>query len=779
MEPDAKNVAPTAQTADGGNLSGSDDASWLKRAQAAFRSSTTYMDNNLRKGWDDSIRMFNNQHPSDSKYNSPAYDKRSKLFRPKIRSVIRKNEAAAAAAFFSNMEVVDVTAVNPSIKEQQISAEVMKPLLEYRLNKSIPWFQIVLGGLQDAQSVGTVCAHISWIYKAKPGQPDTLPPQATVEKTQVEENEYPEQKNIPEGDEAIKGGEATAPVPMSAAPTNLPGAGIPQSTNSAMPPTMGQVPPGPPAQVFPGMPIPPQAPGQPPQPGPRPPAKMVAGREAIEDRPDVDLIPVENLRIDPSAKWYDPVNTSPYIIHMIPMYVMDIRERMKKDWKPFSDSVILSAGDGKLDSTRSARQSNKTDQYSTDNQEVNDYKIAWVQRHIHRRDDIDWEFYTLGDQQMLTTPRPLKEVVFHGKRPYVMGTCILETHKTYTSSIGQLGKGLQDEANEVANQRIDNVKFVLNKKWFIKRGKDVDVGGLVRNVPGGVVSMDDPEKDVREVTWQDVTSSAYEEQRGLDNDMNELLGNFSPAQVMADHGIQGPARNMQMLNQSAGTLVEYLLLTYTMTFLEPVLRQIVLLEQHYETDQAIIDIATSNSKLFQKFGIDKITDQLLEQELTLKVNVGMGATDPGMKLQRFTAGVTNYANLTKMAPPGLNLDEVGKEMFGHMGYADGKRFFTNEDPMVVHLQQQLQQMQMLIQQLEAKVRDKMMGHQVKAAVAEDTNQTKLKIAKIHEDNDNLRASVIHMRAIVEANKNRDAELVKLGLQHNHELNRPKTMGEAQ
>jgi len=43
------------------------------------------------------------------------------------------------------------------------------------------------------------------------------------------------------------------------------------------------------------------------------------------------------------------------------------------------------------------------------------------------------------------------------------------------SSIPQLSKGLQEETNEVANQRIDNVKFVLNKKWFVKRGKEADV----------------------------------------------------------------------------------------------------------------------------------------------------------------------------------------------------------------------------------------------------------------------------------------------------------------
>src|SRR6185312_14665137 len=46
---------------------------WLKRAKDSFRFSTTYIDSNYRRQWDDSIRAFNNQHASDSKYNSEVY----------------------------------------------------------------------------------------------------------------------------------------------------------------------------------------------------------------------------------------------------------------------------------------------------------------------------------------------------------------------------------------------------------------------------------------------------------------------------------------------------------------------------------------------------------------------------------------------------------------------------------------------------------------------------------------------------------------------------------
>jgi hypothetical protein len=35
------------------------------------------------------------------------------------------------------------------------------------------------------------------------------------------------------------------------------------------------------------------------------------------------------MRFDPGANWMDPVNTSPYFIELIPMYVKDVQARMK------------------------------------------------------------------------------------------------------------------------------------------------------------------------------------------------------------------------------------------------------------------------------------------------------------------------------------------------------------------------------------------------------------------------------------------------------------------
>lgn len=777
MQPDRDNTPPTAQDAgDSSQSQTKTGRNWLKLAQDAYNSSTSYIDSNLRKKWEDGIRAFNSQHSTDSKYNSDSYSKRSKLFRPKTRSIIRKNEAQGAAAFFSNMDVVDLQAVDQTNRRKTAGAAVMKALLQHRLTKYVPWYQIVLGGLQDAQTVGVACAHAYWDYKKKEPKEKV----EEIEETNEPENEYPEQTKVPENAFSvekekpvvvgihIEAPEESGPIPMSAA-SPLPGPTAPGQTAPAAPAipqqTTSQLPPV--AQ--------PQAPQQQPQqpgiqqeqPKPEPP---VVKDPPLRDQPKVDLIPVENIRIHPSADWTDPINTSPYVIHLIPMYVMDVKEKMEAgEWRKLSDQQILASAQSIPDSTRASRQKDREDPTTNSRGTIDDYMVVWVQRHIHRYDDEDWTFYTMGTSSLLSDPVPLKSVVFHGRRPYVMGCCILETHKTYPGGVSDLGKNLQEESNEIVNQRIDNVKFVLNKKWFIKRGKDVDVAGLVRNVPGGVVSMDDPANDVREITFNDVTSSAFEEQSRIDNDMSELLGNFSAAQVMADHGVNGPARNMQLLNQSSGTLVEYLLKTYVETFVQPLLRQIMMLEQEYETDQTIIAVAATQAKLFEKYGVNEATDQLLDQELELNVNVGMGATDPQMRLNKLTVALNTYTSVAaatqKIPGLSLNMSEIGKEIFGAVGFSDGTRFLTTDNPEVSLLQGRLNQAMMVIQQLNQKLQDKSMGHQVKAQATIANNETKTRIAAMHEDAMNLRHAVTQKANLVKDQQALLQESMLAALQH--------------
>jgi hypothetical protein len=340
--------------------------------------------------------------------------------------------------------------------------------------------------------------------------------------------------------------------------------------------------------------------------------------------------------------------------------------------------------------------------------------VVWVHRNIMEIDGQDWVFHTLGKEQLLDEPRPISEIWFHGRRPYVIGFAVLETHRPYPSSPVALVKDIQGELNDNANQRSDNVKFAMNKRYFVKRTAQVDLRSLQRNVPSSTTLMNDIEKDVRVVETHDVTASAYQEQDRLNLDFDDLAGSFSQASIQANRKLNETVGGMNILTKDASQISGYQLRTFVETWVEPVLSQLVQLEQHYETDAVILGLAAEKARLFQKYGIDFVTDELLMQDLTVNVNVGVGATNPHDQLQNFLQGMEAVRALLAdgvLQKYGLDVAEVIKEVFGKLGYKDGKRFFPDaEDPRITAMQQTLEELQQAL--------DKKMPPEMVAATVE-------------------------------------------------------------
>src|SRR3990167_7670601 len=621
---------------------------YLALAKDAFDASSSYIDTNWRADWDYSLRAFRNEHAPGSKYLSEEYKARSRIFRPKTRTIIRKNEAAGMQAAFSNREVVNVEPGNPDDVMSVASAAAMKEVMEYRLSHTIPSFQIYLGGLQDAQTTGTVCSYQYWEYERQ--------------------------------EDGTK----------------------------------------------------------------------------VKDKPCIELRPIENIRLDAGASWLDPVGTSPYFCDIVPMYVCDVRAMMesKNDktgapkWKSFKDEIILKARPDVMGVNRNLRIGNKQDP-ADETTGIKSFDIVWVLRWFMKDNQgSDKVFYTLGTEDMLTEVKPIDEVYFHGKRPYVIGYSILETHKTLKSGLPMLTRPLQQESNDVGNQRLDNVKFVLNKRWLVARGRQVDVQSLVRNVPGGVTLVTDPKNDVQESNWPDVTSSAYVEQDRLNAEFDDLAGNFSPSTKVANNAVNDTLGGSKMAAQGAGLMTEYLLQTVNMTWWQPVLRQLALLEQYYETDEVILAVGANKAKLFPRFGISKITDMMMMNEVNVTVNMAMG--DPTQRLQKFLFATNSAAQLIANAPPGANVQEMIKEIYSNAGYRDGARFFNEQqDPRLVQAMQ-------MIQQLQGQLQGKQMEMQ-QAAQIEDkkiASNEKIKGAQLQVDTGRITGDLRIREAelVIEQNK---------------------------
>ena len=426
--------------------------------------------------------------------------------------------------------------------------------------------------------------------------------------------------------------------------------------------------------------------------------------QKIKDHPFVNLISPENFRFEPGCDWRNPVKSSPYLIELVPVYIGEALEKMEAqhgapaEWKRVSTSALRSASDSEDDVTRRTRETGRVPGADHDAWKPRDFDIAWTRINIMRWRGEDWWFRTLASSgEMLEDPRPLQEVYLHGERPYVVGSVNIETHKTYPSSKVELTNDLQRAANQDWNSRFDNIMLSLQPRQFVREGSGNDINDLRTFMPGKVVmiSGNKGEPLTNQVTWDrppSVDGAAFQEQDRINLDWDDLVGAFTNSSQASSQITQQSATGMHLMSGEASGMNEYELRIFAETFVEPVLRLLVKTEQAYETDAVILANAGKKAQLFQRFGIDHITDDLLNAGATVRVNVGIGATNPQMKLRNFATGAQILGSMFgQSAAMGANFQEVSKELFALLGYKDGERFFSPDfDPRVAMMQQQLQ-----------------------------------------------------------------------------------------
>jgi len=573
-----------------------DGVDWSGIARSAFEGSTNWINSSRRARWGDSLRMFQGEHPSGSKYLGNEYRYRSRLVRPKSRSTIRRSEAAAAQAFFSSDDLAAVTPENEDDPAQQASARLNKELVNYRLTQTIPWFLTLLGAWQDCQIYGFCISRQYWKFEER------LIGTRRVEATEEVQGD---DQGFADVDEY---------------------------------------------EYY----------------------------EVTNDHPDVALIAPDNFRFDPAADWRRPIETSPYLIERMPMYVGDVKEKMATgEWKEYPEGSILAARNISDETTRLQREGHRQDSMQT--QSANrDFDVTWVHLNTMKRAGYDWVFFTLGADKLLTDPRLHVEVYGTERRPYRLGVANLEAHRNYPSSKMELLRDLQIYANDTANMRLDAMKLALMPRPLIKAGSLAAQSQADYRVfmPGKPFLVADPS----EVSWErppDPSQAAFEEQNRIDVDFDAIAGGFDQGTVQTNRALNETARGIELIAGAAGTVGEYELRLFAETWVEPVIADLVELEQRLEEDETILLLAGEKAQLYQRYGVSEITDWLLSQRATTKVNVGIGATNPATRIQHL---MTISQALKELFGPaaslGLKWDEILSELFGIFGYADGKRFFT-------------------------------------------------------------------------------------------------------
>lgn len=619
-----KNPIPLSNGGGGTGAETPQQYDFLSMARDNFSTGKNYFDIAVRKRMEDNLAHAYSRHASGSKFYSPEYDKRSKLFRPKTRAMMRKMEAVAAIAFFSTRDTLDCDPADPDDPNAVLAAEVKKELANYRFRKTMPWFKIVMGAVHDAMATGIILSAQEWLY----------------------------QESSIKFDEMDEGGNATGNI--SETPV------------------------------------------------------------VLKDTPGCRLIPVENLLFHPSSDWLDPINSSPYLIELIPWFASELAERIKnarnygsqvpyvKQWTADDLMAGMSEQSNSAVSVRMAREHSRLDRLSQVQQGTH-FRPVWVHRNIVRLDGLDYVYETLGTNILLSDPVPVEDVFGLRRRPYTCGQMAIEPHRLYSSGAVEMVKGLQDGINDVTNQRRDNVQLSLNGRYLVKRGQMVDSRSLMRNVPGSITMTTDPTGDVKLMETKDVTSSSYQEQDRYNQEFDELAGQYTAATVSSIKNQDGQVGTNELLGNNADIIAELTLQTITKTWLEPTISHIIELEAAFESDETVLKFVsnrTSSQDWMQAF-------RALQAPVDVTVSVGYGSTDPMKRLQRFQVGFQAIQQISPDTAQQVDAKEVVHEIMGALGYKDGTRFFPGlkddgkTTPKEAALQKQIDALNQQLQQAQA------------------------------------------------------------------------------
>lgn len=652
---------------------GMTDGAVLNLMKSAYKQGKEYQQTILQPLWTAAYNSWNNKHLTDSKYNQVRFRGRSRLFRPKTRSAARKKQAEAAAALFSSSDVILIDAPNPSDQKQVASAAVIKELLTYRLSRS-----------NDH-------AGIPWFMLS-------MGAHQTAQQTGIcASKQYWEYKA------------KQVPSPMPAYDPNvvgLDGQPMPQ-----------------PVQQF--------------------------ETKVIRDRPRIRLFPPEDVIRDPAGAWEDQAQDSSYLILRHPMPVVDAREFIANQnpksvmrFNAVGDAMLIAAaGSGVSDAgaaanIRRARESSGNDRYEDQSVDA-EYRTVWLHENFMRLKGEDYVFWSIDDKTIISNVVKVEDAYPEqgGARPVSIGVGALEAFKIDPMSPISAWQPMQQEMNDLVNLRLDTVKQTISPLSIVRRGRSVDIKALQNRSPDSVVYVQDKD-DVTFDRPGDASQSSYLEMEKLNADFDEQAGNFSTGSVQSNRALGDTVGGMKIMSGVANAMGEFDLRVWVETWIEPALRQLVKLEQYYESDQTVITLAADKAQLFQKFGQDQVTDELLTNQVTVMCNVGLGSADPMQSVQKFQAATqTMIALIGPSIQQSAKRDAIIDEVFGKAGYKNAaERFFNKDvtqDPRIQQASQTIQQLQQALNAAQSAIHTTAQQAKHDAGEAQKDRASKELIAKIN------------------------------------------------
>jgi len=129
---------------------------------------------------------------------------------------------------------------------------------------------------------------------------------------------------------------------------------------------------------------------------------------------------------------------------------------------------------------------------------------------------------------------------WHCQIPFVAGKICPVENEFYGIGIPEMTETLQNELNDVRNQRMDNVTIAMNKMFIATRGSDIlkqFPDGVIPTEPGLIILSNEPD-GVEQLSMSDVTQSSFA-------DAKEIISNIETTIGIYDYSKGAPGRSRE------------------------------------------------------------------------------------------------------------------------------------------------------------------------------------------------------------------------------------------
>lgn len=300
------------------------------------------------------------------------------------------------------------------------------------------------------------------------------------------------------------------------------------------------------------------------------------------------------ILIDPKASPVDPISTAEAVILITESTIDKLKDLEKQGIYKNIRFVEDVKGSTKYEEGKTRY----SDSDIKSPQDISDKHSRRVLLYEYWEDD---RIIVLAEEKIVIRDEP--NPYDHMRKPFVMArTCPMGNQICGKGLMEMIG-GLQNELNDVRNQRMDNLTLALNRMYIVAKDADIDLGedGIIPSTPGGVIQSNYP-GGIIPLEMPNITGQAFKESYDIVENIEETLGNYNYSRGK-ESSSRETATGILSLQEVANIRFKMMIMILCRSLVGKAAALMADLNEQYITDDKVIRLTGTT---FEKIPVDEI-----------------------------------------------------------------------------------------------------------------------------------------------------------------------------